>query len=213
MFTTQSTRGFTLLELLVVILVIAILAAIAVPNFLEAQTRAKVSRVQSDLRAVATGVEMYILDNGRYPAYHYGEFRQHFMGGSIDQGFAVTALPKERRGPTITTPIAYLTQFPPDPFYKQELGKYGDALTDHAQYMYVNWRIAVASGVFTQQAADVQIAISGEWRLSSAGPDGSRHERPGDSYGTPYDPTNGTISLGGVQRYQSDPTGGRETTS
>ncbi len=61
------TRGFTLIELLIVVAIIAILAAIAVPNFLEAQTRAKISRVYSDFRTLRTGMETYRLDCSEYP--------------------------------------------------------------------------------------------------------------------------------------------------
>lgn len=60
-------RAFTLIELLIVVAIIAILAAIAVPNFLEAQTRAKTSRVKADHRTVATALEAYRLDNNQYP--------------------------------------------------------------------------------------------------------------------------------------------------
>ena len=63
----KPTQGFTLIELLIVVAIIAILAAIAVPNFLEAQTRAKVSRSKADLRTLATGVESYALDWQKYP--------------------------------------------------------------------------------------------------------------------------------------------------
>ena len=52
-------KGFTLIELLIVVAIIAILAAIAIPNFLEAQTRAKVARVLSDQRTLGTAVEQY----------------------------------------------------------------------------------------------------------------------------------------------------------
>ena len=55
----MAMNGFTLVELLVVVAIIAILSLIAVPNFLEAQVRAKVSRARSDLRTVATGLEAY----------------------------------------------------------------------------------------------------------------------------------------------------------
>lgn len=60
-------KGFTLIELLIVVAIIAILAAIAVPNFLEAQVRSKVSRVKSDQRSLATGIEAYFIDNNAYP--------------------------------------------------------------------------------------------------------------------------------------------------
>ena len=60
-------KAFTLIELLIAAAIIAILAAIAVPNFLEAQVRAKVSRVHADLRALAVGIEAYAVYHGKYP--------------------------------------------------------------------------------------------------------------------------------------------------
>jgi len=63
----RKKQGFTLIELLIVVAIIAILAAIAVPNFLEAQVRSKTARVKSDLRAIAIACEAYMVDNNEYP--------------------------------------------------------------------------------------------------------------------------------------------------
>ena len=60
-------KGFTLIELLIVVAIIGILAAIAVPNFLNAQIRAKIANTEADHRSLATAIESYRLDNNMYP--------------------------------------------------------------------------------------------------------------------------------------------------
>lgn len=86
-------RGFTLIELLIVVAIISILAAIALPNFLYAQIRAKVSRAQSDMRTIGQALEMYYVDHNQYPIS--------------------LAAPGLR---SLTDPVAYLTSIPEDVF-------------------------------------------------------------------------------------------------
>ena len=61
------SRGFTLIELLVVIAIIGILAAIAIPNLLNALQRGKQKRTMADMRTLATAIESYNADNSTYP--------------------------------------------------------------------------------------------------------------------------------------------------
>lgn len=94
-----SKKGFTLIELLIVVAIIAILAAIAVPNFLEAQVRAKVSRVKADQRTLATALETYYVDNNAYPP----------NGADILQGQLAPLGPEPGAFIALTTPISYLS--------------------------------------------------------------------------------------------------------
>lgn len=64
----NKERGFTLIELLIVIAIIGILAAIAIPNLLNAVQRAKQKRTMSDMRALATAIEAYHVDNSDFPS-------------------------------------------------------------------------------------------------------------------------------------------------
>lgn len=63
----KTRTAFTLIELLIVVAIIAVLAAIAIPSLNNAQVRAKVARAQTDLRSLATALETYYLDHNDYP--------------------------------------------------------------------------------------------------------------------------------------------------
>lgn len=170
--------AFTLIELLVVVAIIAILAGIALPNFLEAQTRSKVARTKNDMRVIATALEAYHVDYGRYPSS--------------------TLVPLFRRLRPLSTPIAYITSVPIDPF--------GAVDTGHGP-----WR---SRGNYAYGA--MPIDRESRWALASVGPDRLPNhdgiqfypgyhpllwENPATGYDfIRYDPTNGTISIGDVWR-------------
>ncbi|MGI8908258.1 MAG: type IV pilin protein [Candidatus Sumerlaeaceae bacterium] len=96
----HTRAGFTLIELLIVVAIITILAAIAVPNMLEAQIRAKISRAKSDMRTIAGAMEAYHVDNNHYPETYVNARWERFF--------------------PLTTPIAYISSVPTDLFHPLE---------------------------------------------------------------------------------------------
>jgi general secretion pathway protein G len=63
----RDSKGFTLIELLIVVAIIGIIAAIAIPNLLNAIDRGKQKRTMADMRSIGTAVESYAVDNNIYP--------------------------------------------------------------------------------------------------------------------------------------------------
>ncbi len=63
----RSDKGFTLIELLIVVAIIGILAAIAIPNILDAQRRARYAKAASETKTATSNTVLYGVDKGKYP--------------------------------------------------------------------------------------------------------------------------------------------------
>jgi type II secretion system protein G len=222
-----NRSAFTLIELLIVVAIIAILAAIAVPNFLEAQTRAKVGRVYADFRSLATALEAYRVDQSNYPPSH----------SPMENGEFIE--PPERRLRPLTTPMAYMTKVPgPSPFQAPT-----DTAAPWSREQQYSTKIGLLTwarpGVWGNINAEGNVQINGfyrmaagqaanlnafperfqdgpAWHIMDRGPDGmyfyvwvnpswlGLSHAPiswADSVAW-YDPTNGTVSAGEVIRSQ-----------
>ena len=65
-------RGFTLIEIMVVVVILSVLGALVVPQIIDKVDQAKVKRAQSDIRAIETALDLYRLDNFKYPTTEQG---------------------------------------------------------------------------------------------------------------------------------------------
>ncbi len=149
----KKGKGFTLIELMVVIAIILILALIAIPAYRNMQDRARKSRVQSDLRTLANALQMFYTDWNQYPvqasagrlieggeAGTLSEAGEELMGqGDVNKTGAISATGE--RGP-----IVYIEKLPIDPFDINSGSYY--YLSDEDGSEYVMWSKTSAPGEY-----------------------------------------------------------------
>ena len=187
-------KGFTLIELLIVFAIILILIAIALPNFLEAQMRAKVTKSNAEIRTLATALEAYQNDySGRYPfpADEVGAYPSPGTDPWFDQ-----TIPS-----VLSTPVAYLT----DARLRDSFNQVEDIVP---HYHYSTREFAALQNdeptmdeyIFTILWA---FRRNAQYFLLSHGPN-LDHDPPSDTEnptwrdGMQYSPTNGTDSKGDI---------------
>lgn len=189
------TQAFTLIELLIVVAIIGTLAALALPNFLQAQVRAKVASVQSDLGTLAAEAEIYRIDHNGYPPHR--------------EQATCTELPYHQRYAFFTTPIAYITGI----LYREVFApkRQSDAQEDIADTLYVSWTNFWSFECRTPAHALWTYRHDHTYLIRSRGPDtvlepDSVRNAHFTSQGLVapnsfvYDPTNGATSRGEIFR-------------
>jgi len=190
----MKSRGFTLIELLIVVAIIGILAAIAVPNFLNAQTRAKIAKVEADFRNLATAIEEYRMDNNDYMPYSD-------WGGYTNPSY-LNAL---------STPVAYISAADSiwDPFRRRQ-EKDADGYFQPRYGYFDPHDEAVAWFMVGPTYQGVVLPGPFKYCLNSLGPDnlqgveGSYVEsigRPGAAGFIVYNASNGLNSYGDIYRF------------
>lgn len=137
-----AVRGFTLIEIMVVVVIIGLLAAIVAPNVIGNIDQAAINRARQDIRSIETALNLYRLDNFRYP--------------NTDLGLqALVSSPGEANAPN-WKPGGYLRQIPVDPW--------------NNPYLYLNPGQRGEYDVFTlgadaQEGGDGVDADIGNWAL------------------------------------------------
>ena len=143
----KMKSGFTLVEILIVVVILGILAAIVIPQFTEASTEAKTSSLVSDLQTVRSQIELYkIQHNDNYPGTVSGvTFTQALTGYTLADGTLAASQTPGQTG--VYGP--YLQKIPSNQFCavaaNQTKVNIGTAVTDGSS----GWNFSTTTGVFT----------------------------------------------------------------
>src|SRR5258708_2850716 len=81
----KNRGGFTLVEIMIVVAIIALLAAIAVPNFLRARKRSQATRILEDLRIIDSAIDQYAIENNKSSGdtVQWADVQKYLKNGSV----------------------------------------------------------------------------------------------------------------------------------
>jgi len=170
-----------MLELTTVGLIIMILIAIALPNFLEAQVRARVTAAYTDNGLVAQAIEEYYIEHRAYPPNRVGILENGGLAGDGEPWVRGTALE------ALTTPVPFLSRLPYDQFDRRQ---------DVPQiFDYVNLLDPSGKRISAHSMSGQGSCV---YVVAGLAPDKIPQIKAGEIPPTaiPYSPTNGTVSFG-----------------
>lgn len=204
----MKRKGFTLVEGLVLVGVLGILALVATPVFIDAQVRAKVASVVSEMSAVATALEEYTLDHGDYPPgiapmyYNQVGFPPHFAAWLLTLRL-VDGTEWVGAGWYLTTPIPYLNSIPLDPWIPSGLSGISGVELEEGSFLFFRvwgegWESAPQLNV---NILDSDYQYINPWYLQSPGPNTFIWDHDPRVF---YDPTNGIVSQGDIVWFQKE---------
>ncbi|WP_018949114.1 type II secretion system major pseudopilin GspG [Thioalkalivibrio sp. ALMg11] len=99
----RGARGFTLIEIMVVVVILGILAAIVVPRVMDRPDDARITKVKQDIRILETALNLYRLDTSRYPTTDQG------LDALVERPRSGPEPPQYRQG-------GYMDRLPSDPW-------------------------------------------------------------------------------------------------
>jgi prepilin-type N-terminal cleavage/methylation domain-containing protein len=207
----KKHSAFTLIELLIVVAIIGILAAIAVPNFLNAQIRARAARCLADMKTIGTAIEQSRLDKGVMLVdwwdddRPWGHERLTTIYNLIGAGPDFEARGRDAVLAPLTSPVSYLSSIPADPFqtnpeYRTHPFYYywdNDPQDPDEDHDFPVFKKATAEQYGTTWLRE------GDWFLGGIGPDQAWYNdmsgRTVQQFrGLIYDPSNGASSRGDI---------------
>jgi type IV pilus assembly protein PilA len=104
---SRSRRGFTLIELMIVVAIIAVLAGVLIPNFVHARAQSATAACEANLRAIATAAELYYSDNQAYPASTASVDRTFGSSSSAAAGTYLNNTPNDPAAASTTARYAF----------------------------------------------------------------------------------------------------------